>query len=66
MEMRGGVAVLAGQDRLDDTPVGLPVELALGLAMDVSVEPRVVEERTIEGDDHDEERISVEAPSTST
>jgi hypothetical protein len=60
MEAGAGGAVLAGQDRLDDTPVGLPIELALGTAMDVSIEPRVTEERTIEGDDHDEERISIE------
>lgn len=60
METGNGGAVLAGQDRLDDTPVGLPIELTLGTAMDVWVEPRVTEERTIEGGDHDEERISVE------
>jgi hypothetical protein len=60
METGPGGAVLAGQDRLDDTPVGLPVELELGTAMDVWIEPRVTEERTIERDDHDEERLSVE------
>ena len=60
METGNGGAVLAGQDRLDDTPVGLPIELTLGTAMDVWVEPRVTEERTIESGDHDEERISVE------
>ena len=60
MEAGAGGAMLAGQDRLDDTPVGLPIELELGTAMDVWIEPRITEERTIEGDDHDEERISVE------
>jgi hypothetical protein len=60
MESGNAGAVLAGQDRLDDTPVGLPIELTLGKAMDVWIEPRVTEEQTIEGADHDEERISVE------
>ena len=60
MEAGAGGVVLAGQDRLDDTPVGLPLELELGTAMDVWIEPRVTEERTIERADHDEERISVE------
>jgi hypothetical protein len=60
METGPGGTVLAGQDRLDDTPVGLPVELGLGTAMDVWIEPRVTEERTIERHDHDEERLSVE------
>jgi hypothetical protein len=52
--------LLAGQDRLEDTPVGLPVELTLGTSIDVWVEPRVTQEQTIEGDDHDEQRASVE------
>jgi hypothetical protein len=60
MATRDGGAVLAGQDRLDDTPVGLPIELTLGTAMDVWVEPRVTEERTIAGNDHDEQLVSVE------
>jgi hypothetical protein len=60
MEPGGGGAVLAGQDEMDDIPVGLPVELELGTAMDIWIEPRVTEERTIERSDHDEERITVE------
>jgi hypothetical protein len=60
MEPGEGGAVLAGQDRIEDMPVGLPIELTLGTAMDVRVEPRVTEERTIEGNDHDEELLSVE------
>jgi hypothetical protein len=60
METGTAGAVLAGQDRLDDTPVGLPIELRLGKAMDVFIEPRVTQEQTIEGEDHDGERISVE------
>jgi hypothetical protein len=60
MEPGGGGAVLAGQDQIDDIPVGLPVELELGTAMDIFIEPRVTEERTIERRDHDEERVTVE------
>src|SRR4029450_7380080 len=60
MEAGEGGAMLAGEGRLDDTPVGLPIELELGTAMDVWIEPRVTEERRIEGDDHDEVRIDVE------
>ena len=37
--------MLAGQDEIDDIPVGLPVELELGTAMDIWIEPRVTEER---------------------
>jgi hypothetical protein len=60
METRGSGAMLAGQDRINDTPVGLPVDLTLGLAMDVWIEPRVTKEQTIEHADHDEERATVE------
>lgn len=60
METGGTGAMLAGQDQIDDIPVGLPVELELGTAMDVWIEPRVTEERTIEVSDHHEERVSVE------
>jgi hypothetical protein len=60
MENGGNGTVLAGQDKIDDIPVGLPVELLLGTAMDVWIEPRVTEERTIEHRDHDEERVTVE------
>jgi hypothetical protein len=52
--------VLAGQDDLQDTPVGLPVELLLGEAMDVWAEQRITDERTIKHADHHDERISVE------
>lgn len=60
METGGSGSVLAGQDNVDDTPVGLPFELELGQAMDIWIEPRVTEEKTIEGEDHDEERVTVE------
>jgi hypothetical protein len=59
METGGAGAVLTGQDRLDDTPVGLPFELELGQAMDVWVEPRVTQDETIESE-HNEQRASVE------
>ncbi|HKE95639.1 MAG TPA: hypothetical protein VKB34_15095, partial [Povalibacter sp.] len=39
-----GQSVLAGQDAMDDIPVGSPVEIELGRAMDVWVQPRVTEE----------------------
>ena len=48
MESGGAGAVLAGQDQIDDIPVGLPVELELGTAMDIWIDPRVTQERTIE------------------
>lgn len=59
MEPGNAGIALAGQDRIDDTPVGLPIELTLGRAMDVWIEPRVTEEQTIEGDGHDEQRRRV-------
>lgn len=43
----GARAALAGVDRMQDTPVGLPVELELGTAMDVWLEPRVLKDETI-------------------
>jgi len=49
--------VLAGEKTLKDTPVGLPLEVELGQAMDIWVEPRLVEERTIDHqDDNPDER----------
>jgi hypothetical protein len=60
METGGAGSLLAGQDSIDDIPVGLPVELELGLAMDVWVEPRVTEDRTIVRSDDNEQRLSVE------
>lgn len=60
METSGVGPVLAGQDKVDDTPVGLPVELTMGVAMDVWIEPRVTEEKTIETADHNEQRVTFE------
>jgi hypothetical protein len=42
MEPGGGALVLAGQQAVRDTPVGLPLELVIGRAMDVAVAPRVI------------------------
>jgi hypothetical protein len=41
MEPGGGGLVLAGQQAVRDTPVGLPLELVIGRAMDIAVAPRV-------------------------
>jgi hypothetical protein len=46
MEQHGDAIVLAGQDRLQDTPVDLPLELQIATAMDVWIEPRIIEDRT--------------------
>lgn len=60
METGGAGPVLAGQDKVDDTPVGLPFELELGRAMDIWIEPRVTREETVETGDHDEQRVTIE------
>ncbi|HKS54105.1 MAG TPA: hypothetical protein VJS12_02400, partial [Steroidobacteraceae bacterium] len=60
MESAGSGSLLAGQDKIDDTPVGLPVDLTLGTAMDVWIEPRVIAGRTIEHEDYDEHRLTIE------
>lgn len=57
--MESGGTMLAGQDRLRDTPVGLPFELELGRAMDVWVEPRVVENKAVE-QDRRQQYVSIE------
>jgi hypothetical protein len=45
MEAAGGALALAGEQKIDDVAVGLPVELKLGRAMDVPVTARVLEDR---------------------
>jgi hypothetical protein len=55
-----GAAVLAGEHELNDTPVGLPLDLELGQAMDVWIEPRVTAERTIEREDFNEQHADIE------
>jgi hypothetical protein len=44
MEPGGGSLVLAGEQTVRDTPVGLPLELTVGRAMDVAVAPRVTQD----------------------
>ncbi|HEU4603967.1 MAG TPA: hypothetical protein VFS24_18470, partial [Steroidobacteraceae bacterium] len=51
--------VLAGEDTVKDTPVGLPLDVEVGQAMDIWIEPRLVSERTIERPDEDS--VQVEA-----
>lgn len=46
MEPSAGAPVLAGEDEVRDTAVGLPLEVELGRAMDVAVTVRVLEEAT--------------------
>ena len=41
LERGGDGPVLAGQQTVVDTPVGLPLELTLGRAMDIAVQPRL-------------------------
>ena len=60
MKPGGPAAMLAGQDKIEDTPVGLPVELELGTAMDIWIEPRITEDRRIVVEDHHEQRVAVE------
>jgi hypothetical protein len=60
MEPGNAGTMLAGQDQIDDIPIGLPVELELGLAMDIWIEPRVTKDETIELADHSEDRVTVE------
>lgn len=60
MEPGPAGAMLAGQDQIDDIPVGLPVELELGKAMDIWIEPKVQEDRRLRTDGHPENRLTVE------
>ena len=60
MKQGGPAAMLAGQDTIEDTPVGLPVELELGPAMDIRIDPRITEDRRIVVEDHHEQRVAVE------
>ncbi|ALL14078.1 DUF4139 domain-containing protein [Caulobacter henricii] len=44
MESAGGQPAFAGEQVLRDVPVGQPFDLAIGRAMDVSIQPRLVSE----------------------
>ena len=52
----GGAPVLAGQRRIKDTPVGLPLEVELGQAMDVLVTVTLTEDEKVSG--HTEAEVS--------
>jgi hypothetical protein len=52
--------VLAGEKKLQDTPVGLPVEIELGGAMDVWVDPTLANDETIESENGREQQAKVE------
>jgi hypothetical protein len=52
--------VFAGEDTLDDTPVGLPIEIEMGRAMDVWIEPRVTADKKIEEKDFAGEQAEIE------
>jgi hypothetical protein len=52
--------VLAGEDDVLDIPVGSPLEVEFAEALDVRVQPRVVEEKTIERRAEDYARVTIE------
>jgi hypothetical protein len=52
--------VLIGRDGINDTSVGLPVEIAAGKAMDVAVSWRVVENKTVGPKSDQRKRVTVE------
>lgn len=54
------ITALAGQDTLKDSPVGVPVEIELGQAMDVWVEPRLVRKESIDGGKAHEDEVETE------
>lgn len=51
--------VFAGEQKLKDLPVGLPVEIEIGQAMDIRVRPRAVRHSRV-GNDPSKERIDIE------
>jgi len=55
-----GTAVLAGQDRVRDISVGLPLEIATGRAMDVRVERRITDKQSIGRDKDKRTRTTFE------
>jgi hypothetical protein len=52
--------VLAGEDDVLDIPIGSPLEVEFAEALDVRVQPRVVEEKTIERRAEDYARVTIE------
>lgn len=57
---QSGRVVLAGEHSLDDTPVGLPLDIEIGQAMDVWIEPRVTADRTIKSEGYAEQHAEFE------
>jgi len=56
-----GRMILAGEDRVEkDTPIGLPLELTLGAAPDVTVEPTVVSDTLVGPGDRTRLELKVE------
>jgi hypothetical protein len=52
--------VLAGEDDVLDIPIGSPMEVEFAEAMDVRVQPRVIEEKAIERRAEDYARVTIE------
>ncbi len=59
MEPGRGGPVLAGEHRVKDTPVGLPLELEIGRAMDVAVVPRLIQMSSVDGETRVEVAVSL-------
>ncbi|WP_374472345.1 DUF4139 domain-containing protein [Phenylobacterium sp.] len=51
-------AVLAGEDRVKDTPVGLPLDLEIGRSADVQAQVRVLRDWEADGLDHAELEVT--------
>jgi hypothetical protein len=58
-EAPGGGPALAGEQRVRDTAVGLPLELELGRAMDIAVTPQIVHITASDGTVRDELAVGV-------
>lgn len=43
----GAGVMLAGEDTVQDIPVGLPVEIEVGRAMDIRIEPKIIDDETL-------------------
>jgi hypothetical protein len=56
----GGQSVLTGEKSLNDTPVGLPLEIELGEAMDVWTQTTLREDKTVKRNGREVERGAVD------
>jgi len=59
MHRTDGARVLAGEDSIDDTPVGAPFEIRYARALDVLTWPKIIERTDVEGDKR-KERLVIE------